>query len=229
MILIQDIIGIDAQNDPNLFLPFTFDNYFQYNVDNYLVTFGGGYWCGIISTIEPRLNYLMNHNEISQTTPVIYNVVQENINPIEGQDVIIKAEITDATSVELMVTINSFSSQFTSIPMYDDGYHGDDDADDSIYGAIVPFQEYEDHIKYYIRASNENALILSPEKAENEFYEYTVSFDESIDNALVINEINYNSSDDFNPEDWVELYNPTDNTINISNWKFKDENDDNSS
>ncbi|MFC1538350.1 CotH kinase family protein [Candidatus Latescibacterota bacterium] len=42
---------------------------------------------------------------------------------------------------------------------------------------------------------------------------------------IVINEINYNSSDDFNPGDWVELYNITENTVDISGWVFKDEDD----
>ena len=41
--------------------------------------------------------------------------------------------------------------------------------------------------------------------------------------GIVINEINYNSSDDFDPEDWVELYNDSDSPINIGNWKLKDE------
>ncbi len=43
--------------------------------------------------------------------------------------------------------------------------------------------------------------------------------------SLVINEINYHSADDFDPGDWVELYNPHGNTLDISGWKFKDEND----
>lgn len=42
---------------------------------------------------------------------------------------------------------------------------------------------------------------------------------------VVINEINYNSSLDFNPEDWVELYNNSDTVVNISGWSFKDEED----
>jgi hypothetical protein len=43
--------------------------------------------------------------------------------------------------------------------------------------------------------------------------------------SLVINEINYNSSPDFDPGDWVELYNPHTYPLNISNWAFKDEDD----
>ena len=43
--------------------------------------------------------------------------------------------------------------------------------------------------------------------------------------SLVINEINYNASLDFDPGDWVELYNPMDNPVNVSGWVFKDEDD----
>lgn len=42
---------------------------------------------------------------------------------------------------------------------------------------------------------------------------------------VVINEINYNSAPTFNSEDWIELYNNDDHSINISNWKFKDSDD----
>ena len=42
---------------------------------------------------------------------------------------------------------------------------------------------------------------------------------------IVINEINYKSSDDFNSNDWVELYNPNSYAVDISNWIFSDDND----
>jgi hypothetical protein len=44
---------------------------------------------------------------------------------------------------------------------------------------------------------------------------------------LVINEINYNSSDQFNTGDWVEIYNNGSGVVDISGWYFKDENEDN--
>jgi hypothetical protein len=44
-----------------------------------------------------------------------------------------------------------------------------------------------------------------------------------ITDSLVINEINYNSAPDFDPGDWVELFNPMDHSVDISNWVFKDE------
>ena len=42
---------------------------------------------------------------------------------------------------------------------------------------------------------------------------------------IVINEINYKSANNFDSGDWVELYNTTDEIQDISNWVFKDEND----
>ena len=44
-------------------------------------------------------------------------------------------------------------------------------------------------------------------------------------NAIAINEINYHSSDDFDPGDWVELYNYSDQPINLFQWSFKDSDD----
>ena len=44
---------------------------------------------------------------------------------------------------------------------------------------------------------------------------------------LVINEINYKSSDNFDTGDWVELYNPNQDDIDISSWILKDNNDSN--
>lgn len=43
--------------------------------------------------------------------------------------------------------------------------------------------------------------------------------------GVVINEINYNSTPSFDPEDWVEFYNSSAQAIDISGWKFKDADD----
>ena len=48
---------------------------------------------------------------------------------------------------------------------------------------------------------------------------------DSIDYGVVINEINYHSSENFDTEDWVELYNPNNITVQIGLWEFKDSGD----
>jgi len=60
-----------------------------------------------------------------------------------------------------------------------------------------------------------NALSVTAHFEEDEHSSY----------EIVINEINYNSAADFDPEDWVELYNPRGNAIDISGWIFKDNHD----
>ena len=51
------------------------------------------------------------------------------------------------------------------------------------------------------------------------------SFHSELRFKLAINEINYKSSDDFDPGDWIEIYNPNESSINLSNWVLKDDND----
>ena len=53
----------------------------------------------------------------------------------------------------------------------------------------------------------------------------TAIFNESNlqDELVVINEINYNSSDEMNPDDWIEIFNPNNSELNLSGWTFKDE------
>ncbi len=43
--------------------------------------------------------------------------------------------------------------------------------------------------------------------------------------GIVINEINYRSADNFNPEDWIEFYNNSSESVDISGWYFSDSDD----
>ena len=43
--------------------------------------------------------------------------------------------------------------------------------------------------------------------------------------SIIITEINYNSAPDFDPEDWVELYNGGDIAVDLSGWEFRDSDD----
>ena len=70
--------------------------------------------------------------------------------------------------------------------------------------------------------SNDPSITLSITRLTN----LSASF--SIDSArakeIVINEINYNSADDFDSGDWIELCNRSDRSIDISGWYFSDSN-----
>jgi len=46
-----------------------------------------------------------------------------------------------------------------------------------------------------------------------------------VEPTLVFNEINYHPADDFDTQDWVELYNNSQAAFDISGWQFRDSND----
>ncbi|OQX78824.1 MAG: hypothetical protein B6D61_04695, partial [Bacteroidetes bacterium 4484_249] len=73
--------------------------------------------------------------------------------------------------------------------------------------------------KYYIRVEvTDNSNTVPGFDTYNQFFVSPGIPD------IVINEINYNSSNEINPEDWVEFYNPNDTAVNLSGWYFRDEN-----
>ena len=57
------------------------------------------------------------------------------------------------------------------------------------------------------------------------FIEAVYSAGPPTERSVVINEINYNSSDEYNAEDWIEIYNNSESIIDISNWIIKDNDD----
>ena len=112
-----------------------------------------------------------------------------NIENTQNRDeVVITSKITNVNQVELMITTQLDHFNFTSYDMHDNGLNGDLVAGDDVYSCIVPFSESGTYVQYYIRANNEDAIALSPEKAEYEFYFYTVT-PEFVESDLVINEI----------------------------------------
>ncbi len=121
---------------------------------------------GIISSVNERKNYLLSHPEISMLPPSINNV------SINGN--YISVEIINASEVDLMGTFSESNSKFIAYSMYDDGLNGDDLLGDGIYTRILPEEISNDaEFKFYIRAKNTQAMALSPERAEYEFYIYS--------------------------------------------------------
>jgi len=98
---------------------------------------------------------------------------------------------------------------------------------DLILRAVETEAEYEfdswslnNHTVYPSNTDHEVTLNLTTDDIITAHFVPRVTFD-----SLVINEINYNSANDFDPGDWVELYNPHDYELNLTNWVFKDEDD----
>ena len=141
-----------------------------FSMQDYVNNVESAFWAGwsfggIMSTINARKEYLLNHPEISLIPPSLYNPnISNNIIAVHANNV---------NSVELLATTNKYNSKFVSFAMYDNGLNGDLLANDGVFTTTLPFQNFNGTIKYYFRAQNNDALSLLPERAEYEFYEYS--------------------------------------------------------
>ena len=134
------------------------------NVESALWTNWG--FGGIMSTIDARKQYLLSHPEIAISPPSIYELnVTNNL---------VSVNAINASMLELMATTSEYNSKFKSFEMLDDGTNGDLIANDGIYSSVLPFQSSGTDIKFYIKAQNNDAMALLPERAEYEFYTYSI-------------------------------------------------------
>ena len=135
---------------------FSMNEYYS-NVNTPLwASFGWGFG-GILSTVDERKQYLLNHPEISLVSPTVDNVMITNN--------LVTAEVFNANTVELMATTSEYNSKFQSFIMLDDGSNGDVVANDGTYSANLPFQSSGLEVKFYIRSENNDAIKLNPQRA----------------------------------------------------------------
>ena len=154
------------------------------NVDAPFVTPNGFATAGILSSITAREIYLSSLSDIMAIPPTI---TSSDIFHV-GDFAFVTAEVSNASTVELMVTISPYNSKFKSFQMLDDGTNGDQVEGDGVYTAPLAFQSSQSDIKYYIRAQNADAFILDPQRAEYEFYIYdrSVEIKEEISTNLKV-------------------------------------------
>tara|TARA_B100000902_G_scaffold209711_1_gene199544 strand:+ start:1195 stop:2958 length:1764 start_codon:yes stop_codon:yes gene_type:complete len=145
-------------------------NDFYNNVDNPIWSFNWGFG-GILSTVQERKQYLLSHPEISLAPPIISGVnITNNV---------VEVNVFNANIVELMITDSEYNSKFKSFVMNDDGINGDLYAGDGVFSILIPYPSGT-NIKFYIRTQNDDAILLSPERAEYEFYEHSTISSENV-------------------------------------------------
>lgn len=182
---------------------------------------GGGGTVGITELMDERYDYLMTLSDFTANAPSISNLSSEPAIVLANTSVSITAEISDASYAHLGYRDN-LGDVFTKVEMFDDGNHNDGSAGDGIYGATVSVGASD--IQYYIYADNANAGKFSPVRAEHEFHTLFVGGD------VVINEIMASNSStaadqDSEYDDWIELYNRTSSSIDLSGYYLSDDAD----
>ncbi|NUM31400.1 MAG: CotH kinase family protein [Bacteroidetes bacterium] len=189
------------------------------NIGNYTVP-------GIKNLMDYRVNYINGLNEITYTQPEISLVKTSPETPVYNSKIIINAKVTNTISDSVWLGYRfSNTDKFIKIKMYDDGNHDDGSLGDNIYGINLTMTSA--NLQYFIYAENSGASIFSPERAEHEFYNANVPIDTVKKGDIVINEfLAINDKSDINEygayTDWIELYNTTDKTLNLSGYLLSD-------
>jgi len=123
---------------------------------------------------------------------------------------------------------------FTQVEMFDDGMHGDDAANDRMFGGIIPPLPAQSGVVYYFEAqADDNAgsqpktATFYPNGAEHEVFTYSVEIDRVFNGAIQINELMVSNDTTVvdnagEYEDWIELYNSTDTDIDLIGYSLSD-------
>jgi len=219
---IQPIINAAVQADPNKF--YTYAQY-QSNLTTDVGT-GMNSAPGITNLMNGRNTYLSSLADFTNTKPTITNVVPSVTNPELNTTIFISANVinTNTNSVYLGYRYE-IADKFTKVLMYDDGAHGEGAAGDNVYGASINVSNT--FIQYYIYAENNNVGMFSPVRAEHEFYTVNALITTIAPGALVVNELMaQNSTTVTDPsgeyDDWIELYNNTENILSLDNLYMSD-------
>lgn len=209
--LISPYVEIEPYN------PYTFSNFNDNLYTNVGVWFN--LRIGLEALMSVRNEYINGLVDFNYTQPTITEVLAGPENPDPFTSTVVTASVEGASSVQCAYRYSKFGS-FEFVDMFDDGLHDDGAAGDGTYGISLPVLSTDIH--YYIYAENSNAGKFSPVRAAYEYYTIEVK------RGLVINEISaingtiqMDEAGDF--DDWIELYNNTDETINLNGYHLSDD------
>lgn len=148
-------------------------------------------------------------DEIFQGPPAISNVALNPQAPLTGQAVTINATVTDMNgikSVKLFYKVNQ--GNFTAVTM--------SETSTNLYTGEIPGQESDVTVSYYILAENiVGKSVFYPTGAPTSTVAYTIGAP-----SILMNEI-YSRGVPADP-DWIEIYNNSDITVDISGYKIYD-------
>ncbi|RMG88297.1 MAG: T9SS C-terminal target domain-containing protein [Bacteroidetes bacterium] len=213
---LRALIASDLSQDPHAL--YSMDD-FNANLNQSVPdSFDGATAFGVTELMDARVNYLWSIPELSATPPVISNPQNTPAFPAPGQQVTLTVSVSDNERV-LMGYRTSLNEMFTLIEMADDGNHGDGAAGDGVFGAQVSVGV--GGLQYYFYAENELVGVFDPALAERQYYTLGVSGDLVINELMADNETTQ-ADQDGEFDDWLELFNNSNQTVDLSGWFLTD-------
>lgn len=160
--------------------------------------------------------------------PTISNTAQTPLYPRAGEAVTVTATINDDGMVSSASVIYGTDQPATAVAMFDDGAHGDGEANDGRYGAQIPALPNGANVRYYLSASDDyGRTMLDPAAAPVLTYKYRVGYQPP---PVVISEfMAANTTTVQDPDepgeypDWIELTNTGMEAIDLSGYYLTDD------
>jgi len=173
---------------------------------------------GITALMNARSTYLLGLSDFTASAPTISTVTSTVSGGNTGT---ITATVSGATAVYISLR-DSIDGRFSRHAMYDDGLHGDGSANDGVFGATTTLTGVQQY--FYIYADGATRGKFSPERAGHEYH--VLGF-QNPTNGLVINEFMASNdgtvaASDGEYYDWIELYNASPNSIQLSDYGLTD-------
>ncbi len=220
---LQNIIDEDLFNDPNKLFSYID---FTTNLDNDIIIGPMGAIPGIKKLMNGRKEYLLGLDDFNYTDPIISNIEISEEEPEVNNSVFITVDIENSQSDGVFLYFrNSEFAPFNYVQMFDDGNHGDNEADDGRYGAEITLVSIS--TDFYIYAENEDIGRFAPRRAEMEYYSISADAGHIQPGLLIINEFMASNSTTVTDEygeydDWIEIYNPSDEPVSLNDMYLSD-------
>ncbi len=183
--------------------------------------------------IANRHTFLINETEINRDRLRVKNMSYSSSNgimekPAYGEMVEVRVEIKDEDSLGVKKVRLHYSQDFEGVYEYS---NMTDDNGDGVYSGFIPNFPASSYVRFYIEAianDSNNTCSFFPEGAEHDVFILQVEGKEEISSEIVINELMASNdqtiSDEFGEyDDWIELYNTTDETIHLSGYTLSDD------
>lgn len=199
--------------------------------DSYVQSVGFSTPQGLKEYIVIRRQTAMSQLVLNDIKPVLSDL--NALVDIPSQKINLTVKVMDNQSnLTVKVFYNQNGSPFSSAELFDDGNHGDEQANDGIFGGAITLNIGSGMVDYYVNAvDNQNNSSRFP-RCEERSIRFNPSLPKLVINELMAsNEMTFlDEADEF--DDWIEIYNAdnqpiflgdkylSDNSSNPAKWQF---------
>lgn len=186
--------------------------------------------------VSSRIDYFESHDEIMRDALEIQSLTMEsaqgiNQAPLANQEAIVSCQIIEPAMQVWLYYGLGLDGKFERVEMFDNGMDSDVAANDGVYTAFIPAFNAGSYVRYYVEAIKNDGFGTAsyyPEGAEHDVFIYQVEADIDEPGDLVINEFMASNSDYVSDlagefDDWIELYNNSNELIDLTGFFLSDD------